>query len=77
MCVRFVKYKLPSKDDVDIVKDVGTAYSEASMVRGITITFRIGCNEYQDFLNLMVGWELFLVLPSAIDRAQFNLGTQL
>lgn len=73
-CHRFVKYKLQDKDSVDLVQEVGSAYASESKIRGVTITFKVDAQKYHDFLNLMVGWELCLVLPSAIDRAQFQIG---
>lgn len=74
-CFRFVKYKLADRETIETVKDVGSAYAHDSMVRGVTITFRVDIHRYDDFLNLMEGWEKSLVLPSAIDRAQFQMGS--
>lgn len=70
---RFVKFKLQTSADVKLLQDVGSSLSHDSRIRGITITFQIKPEKYDDFLNLTVGWSPLLVLPSAIDRAQFSM----
>lgn len=68
---RYVKFKLQTSKDAELLQEVGSAYAQDSRIRGITVTFRIRPEKYDDFLNLTVGWSPLLRLPSAIDRAQF------
>lgn len=72
-CYRFAKYTLPTVDDVQMVREVGSAYAQDSAVRGLTVTFKIDVQKYSSFLDLMIGWNMSLTLPSAYDRAQFHL----
>lgn len=70
---RYLKYVVPTLADVPVLEEVGSAYADRCITKGVALVFQVSKERHSDMINLLTGWDLFLRVPSAIDRAQFLL----